>query len=271
MGARRMVVVLALVALALVSCTPTRSGGAGSSDARGSGARSRDTSSSSVPKPLRLAETSYRWIPPRTPYPFNNAIDFTYVVKNPNTGFGVAASDLRITMLDQSGRTLLTDDFEIGTIRPGETIVGGSQEFPDQQPASVQFQLLTPTGAWAPSGRWEPKDFKPLQIQHLSIHRNAGQPSASLVGYPLHNSYLTLVVQNPNAVDFPGYIVDVIHRDATGTIVAHYDDFGPRIASNTSVAVRIDVPDILPSTDEYEAFARPWYGPGDQSPIRATP
>jgi hypothetical protein len=255
-----------VIPLALVSCTPARDGASGTTGVSQSGL-SRDASGSAIPKPLELVETAYRWIPPKTVYPFNTAVDFAYVVKNPNAGIGTTSTTLRIEMLDEGGTTFFTDDFEIGPVRPGETVDGGCQEFPDKQPATVRFRLAPSPGAWLPSSEWEPRGFKPLQAEGFTVGSKKESPSSQQPGFPSVHPVFTMRVYNPNSVGFRVFSVDVLRRDAGGKIVAYYGDVGDRIAAGARVPFRIDVPDAFSPSDTFEVQARPWHNlPVEEGP-----
>lgn len=254
-----------VLSLALVSCAPARQSVPVFATRSQSAAQS--TSTPAPPQLLVLVETAYRWIPPGIPYPGNSSVDFAYVLKNPNQDFGATAATLRVTMRNSAGKVLFTYDDPVWPIRPGETIVGEDEEYADHRPASVQFQLLTPASSWVPTDRWVPSGFKPLQVVDLKLHRSKGK-FAGLVGFPSGYSYFTCVVENPNAVGFKDFIIDVLHRDAKGTIVAAYQDLGDKVSADGRVAFRLDTPDKLPPGDTYEAFARPWYDTKDELPIR---
>jgi hypothetical protein len=259
----RLLVVCAAAVLTLASCAPAR-GSAPVTDAGPAGIATAQVS----PKPLELAETSYRWIPPKAHYPFNSAVDFAYVVRNPNHDFGASEATLVITMRDANGTVIFTDDSSgVDLIRPGETVAGGSQVFPDAKPASVGFELRVAADSWIPAARWTTADYLPLAVNGLGLDRITGEPGPGLAGYPPGYSFFTCVVTNPNATGFNHFRVDVLHRDANGRIVAHYDGFGDELRAGGSVRFRIDTPDKLPAGDTYDAFARPAYSAQDAWPI----
>ena len=189
MGNRLALAMLAVMAaVAMSSCTSARTGAP---------APASLATSLAVPKPLVLVETAYRWIPPKTRYPYNEAVDFAYVVKNPNVAVGTADAIMRVTMQDASGKTFFSDGFQLGPVRPGQTIVGGSQEFPDHAPVTVRFELASSTASWVPAERWEPAAFKPLRAVALEVHRSRMKAASDLAGYAPGHSYFSLTVENP--------------------------------------------------------------------------
>jgi hypothetical protein len=251
------------VSLALAACTPASHSQTQSASKGQSGVAHETTQAS--PEPLELAETSYRWV--------DAGVDFAYVIKNPNQDFGAKEATLRITMFNAAGDETFTDDFPVWPIRPGEVSVGGSQEDPDSKPARVKFELTVSESSWVPAAQWVPADFTSLRVTGLTLRRSKGKPDPYLVGFKSGHSYFTGFVENPNSVSFKQFVVDVLQRDATGKIVAHYDwsseieSTTKRIKAGGRVAFRIDVPDKLPSGDTYEAYARPWYDSDDKLPI----
>jgi hypothetical protein len=252
---------MVILSLSVVACAPAATRSAESTTRSKSSAV--ETTTQASPEPLELVETSYRWV--------DAGVDFAYVIKNPNQDFGAKEATLRITMFNAAGDETFTDDFTVWPIRPGEVSVGGSQEDPDSKPASVKFELTVSESSWVPAARWLPAGFTSLRVTGLTLRRSKGKPDPYLVGFKSGHSYFTGFVENPNSVGFKQFVVDVLQRDATGKIVAHYDwsseieSTTKRIKAGGRVAFRIDVPDKLPSGDTYEAYARPWYD--DKLPI----
>lgn len=251
----------ALVAVA--ACAPYGSGVSGSGAARSA---SREASAPAGPKPLVLAETAYRWVPVAD----SGVLDFSFVIRNPNPGFGATSTVLHVVMEDGAGATCFEDDLPVWPVRPGEVVVGGSSMDPDSEPAAVRFELRTPTTSWVPAARWLPQDFVPLRVSDLRLRQSAEKPPADLVGFPEGYSYFTGTVENSNAVGFDEYSIDILHRDALGKIVASYDNGGVKIPAHGRKDFRIDVPKVLPPGDRYEAYARPWYTAEMSLPIRTT-
>jgi hypothetical protein len=173
-------------------------------------------------------------------------------------------------MLDEDGKAYSYDELPVVAVRPGETVVGGSQSFVERRPTSVSFELTVTPGAWVNAREWEPSGFKPLKVQGLRVARNTGKLAPDMVGFPADYSYFTGVVENPNAVGFDEFVVDVVHRDASGRLVAEYFGPGEKLAPGGRSAFRIDTPDRLPAGETYEAYARPWYGSAALLPIRAS-
>lgn len=258
------VVVCVLALLSLTACSTSASKDVKTSAPPRSGIAAE---ASSTPRPLVLAETAYRWIPPEARYPFNQSLDYAFVLKNPNSSFGATSAVLRVTMLDANGRVYFEEDLPILAVRPGETVVGGSQSFADRGPASVSFEVTTAPGAWVAARDWEPPGFKPLKVQGLRLLSNTGKLAPDMVGFPADYSYFTGVVENPNAVGFDEYVVDVVHRDSKGKLIAEYFEPGEKLMPNGKSAFRINTPDRLPVGDKYEAYARPWYGSEARLPI----
>lgn len=240
-----MIALVPFLVLALVACTP---GAVRRGEKVGSG-----SSTPSAPRPLVLLESSYRWIPPGTDYPFNSAVDFTYVVRNPNRDYEATSTILVIQMKDASGTVFYTEDFPIRPIRAGETVVGGSQVFPDKEPASVEFSIATIPSAWTRAGAQAVN----LAVTELVLGSATGVSSGQ-VGFAPDHSYFTGSVINSSSTDCTMAAVDVLQRDSAGKIVARYSGFVEQLRANSRKSFRLDVPDRLPDAGHYEAYARPW-------------
>lgn len=264
-----LVLLSVLAAVALSGCGPTERPTSAPTPPGESTSGTRAPEADQVPRPIELVQTWSRYIGAEA-YPFNRAVDFAYVARNPNQDVGVSDIALHISMLSSDGSVIGTEDFPIGPIRPGETVVGGSHIYAPAEPARVEFTLSQRSPEWVSAIRWKPANYKPLEVNDLTLQHAKGAVDPSLVGFARGHSYFTGTVVNRNSVVVDDFVVDVLRRDATGRITGHYSLFSEtymKISAGGRVAFRLDVPDRLSTGDTYEAVARPWYYREDPLPI----
>ncbi|MBC7266845.1 MAG: hypothetical protein H5T75_07740 [Coriobacteriia bacterium] len=210
-----------------------------------------------APAPLVLEETAWRWIG-AVPYPYMLSVDVAYVVRNPNVEAGAREATLVVEVRGPGGQTH-REEVPLGPVRPGETVVGGAQVFPGTEaaPSDVSFTLLQPK-AWEARAKWEGSELVRLAVRGLERRDATGPPAADDVGFAEGHSCFTGTVVNDSGSSVHECRIAIVHRDGSGRIVACYETFADGPPAHGSVPFRFDVPDRLPASGSYEAFAYPW-------------
>jgi len=197
-------------------------------------------STAKKPAPLQLVESGFTVV--EGPY-----VEYGVIIKNPNEDIGAVFPAVRITMRDEAGGVLGTDDQTLNRIMPGGVAAWGGQADPNgKKPAKVEFEVLDPGDTWKLADQMEPADFKPFTV--IGLRANKSDSGTSFTGE----------LVNPNSSAFNEAAVSVLLRDKAGAIVGGYTGFIERLPANGKAAFEVSSMGDVPAYASIEAYPSPW-------------
>ena len=179
----------------------------------------------------------------------NNSIFLHYglILENPNENFAFDFLRVRITARCANNTVLGSRDFlYTGILYPNQTLVAGGQAFSlDEEPAAVDFEVLTPEERhWISAVSLEP--HIPLIIENSSLSESGVLPR------------VTGEVINENDYAIDDIKIAVIFRDENDQIVGGSSTFTRHLSANSTLPFDFTVNnrDIITDTYEVHAHAR---------------
>lgn len=194
-------------------------------------------------KPLELIESGYA---------IKNGYDKFYVqyaviVKNPNAEKGVRFPKIRLTAKNANGEILGTSDIVGNEILPDGMWYSAFQGCStDEEPASVEFELIQPDGS-----DWVSPELLDYSGEELLVE-NPVRRNDKIVGE----------ISNPNDYDINGAGVVVLFRDESGKLLAGETSYTDKITANGKIPFELlflGGENQTYITDNFEVHAYPWY------------
>jgi eukaryotic-like serine/threonine-protein kinase len=195
------------------------------------------------PKPLEIVESGYSVVD-------GAHLQYAFVLRNPNSDFGVQFPVVRVTMRDAAGSVLSTTDVTFRRwLMPSETTTLAQQaDVNGVAPARVDFAVVDPGAAskWRTPGQALPMGLGFLRTAGLKVGRTAS------------GVVFKGLVENPNSKGVDDFIVSVVLRDKSGHIVAGYAGTGMDLDAGSKQIFTIESPHDAPAYATAEAYAQPW-------------
>jgi hypothetical protein len=192
------------------------------------------------PKPLEIVESGYTIVD-------GPAVEYAFVLRNPNADFGVQYPAVRVTMRNKSGRVLSTATSTFGRwLRAGETASFAEQVSVNGEiPAKVDFAVVDPGAKW----------------------KSASE--SALMGYTLKTSHVTVKsanrgiavsgqVENSNSVRIDDVALSAILRDKSGHIVGGFSGYMEEINPGVKQAFTVKSNHDVPKFAKVEMYAQQW-------------
>ena len=183
------------------------------------------TTASETPKPLEVVESGYTVV--RGSY-----VEYAFVLRNPNPGFGVQFPVVRLTMRDAAGTVFNTTDVVFRRwLLPGETATWADEaDMKGRRFAKVNFEAVDPGTKWKNATEARSMGLAtPLKTTHLKTTKTASGLT------------FTVEVENPGTVAVDDPVVSIVLRDKSGRIVAGYSDLGEELVGWLEAGVHVEV------------------------------
>jgi hypothetical protein len=194
------------------------------------------------PKPLEIVESGYS---------VDGAlVNCAFVLRNPNSDFGVQFPVVRVTMRDAAGSVLSTADVTFRRwLMPSETTTLAQEaDAMGGAPARVDFEVVDPGSAskWRTASQAQAMGLGFLRTAGLKVVKTA--PGITFTG----------LVENPNSKGVDDFIVSIVLRDKSGHIVAGYADTGMDLVAESKQIFTVKSVHDAPKYATAEAYAQPW-------------
>lgn len=190
-------------------------------------------------KPLEIAEAGYSVVD-------GFYVEYAFVLRNPNSDFGVQYPAVRLTMRDKDGRVLSTAGPTFGRwLLPGETAAFAGEVRVGQSPAKIDFDVVDPGTKWKTASESKSAVLA-LKTGHLKIKKLA--PGIAF----------TCDVENPNSAVVDDFAASIILRDKSGRIIAGLTGFGDELPPGSKQTFTVKSVHNVPKFATAEAFAQQW-------------
>lgn len=234
---------IALVALAVATalCLAGCGGAQDSTNAQSAEPKSTEPASSPIEQssPQELVAIESGWSAGESGYVF-----YGVGIENPNTSFEARFPKITVTGKDADGKILFSNDQVLNFMLPGAKYYYGGQAGNGTAPATVDITVSMEDRNWVAN------DKQSMEIYTIS---NANE----IVGDYGNVSFTGEITANEEWSDVSQAMMNVILRDASGSIVAGYFGFAP--VSKTGDTAVFDVSGYdVPEHASFEVYAQPW-------------